>query len=106
LLIAIILLTNSQLAHAATRPPQFRATWVGGTGTDSGACPITAPCKTFQYAFTQTLAGGTINVLSPGSFGPLDITKSVSIVADGVEALIQSPMSCPVGGHFAAICIS
>jgi hypothetical protein len=66
------------------------ATWVSGTGSNAGSCPITAPCRTFAFALAQTDAGGSINVLSPGSFGPLTITKSVNIVSNGVEATILS----------------
>jgi len=82
LAIACGLLANAAPARAAA------ATWVSGTGTNAGSCPITAPCRTFRFAYGQTDAGGTINVLSPGSFGPLTIAKSISIVADGVEAVI------------------
>jgi hypothetical protein len=66
-------------------------TWVSGTGVDAGnLCAITAPCRTFAYALTKTGNGGTINVLTSGNFGPVTINKSVSIVADGVEALINT----------------
>jgi hypothetical protein len=85
--IACGLLANAAPAWAAP------ATWVSGTGTNAGNCPITAPCKTFQFAHGRTNAGGTINVLSAGSFGPLTITKSISIVAEGVEAAILSGVS-------------
>jgi hypothetical protein len=80
--IACGLLANAAPAQAAAQ------TWVSGIGTNAGNCPITAPCRTFQFAHNRTNAGGTINVLSAGSFGALTITKSVSIVADGVEAAI------------------
>jgi hypothetical protein len=62
-------------AHAANR------TWVSGKGTDSGACALAAPCRTFAFALTQTAAGGEIDVLDPAGYG---ITKSISIVNDGV----------------------
>jgi hypothetical protein len=74
-------------AIAAQAAPE---TWVSGTGADSGACPITAPCRTFAYAHGQTTSGGAINVLTSGNFGPLTITKAISIVADGVEAVINT----------------
>ena len=80
--IACGLLANAAPARAAP------ATWVSGAGANSGSCPVTSPCRTFAVALSQTNAGGTINVLSSGSFGPLTITKSISIVADGVEAAI------------------
>ncbi len=81
------------------------ATFVSSNGTDAGSCPITAPCKTFQFAHDQTTAGGSIIVLSSGSFGAVNITKSISILADGAEALIDSKVACPNSGT-AAICVS
>jgi len=82
LAIACGLLANAAPARAAAQ------TWVSGTGINAGNCPITAPCRTFRFAYGRTDAGGVINVLSAGSFGPLTIAKPISIVADGVEALI------------------
>jgi hypothetical protein len=102
--IAITILACGQVAHAAPRSAQSPATWVAGTGTDTGLCPVTAPCRTFQYAHDRTNAGGVINVLSAGSFGPVKITKSISIVANGVEALIESHVSC--SSFNVAVCIS
>jgi hypothetical protein len=81
--IACSLLANATGAQAAAE------TWVAATGSDSGNCPVTTPCKTFQFAHGQTDSGGAINVLSSGNFGPVTITKSISIVADGVEAVIN-----------------
>jgi hypothetical protein len=85
--IGILAIACGLLADAAPAPAAA-VTWVSGTGSDAGSCPITAPCKTFQFAYGQTNNGGVINVLSAGSFGPLTIAKSISIVADGVEAAI------------------
>jgi len=65
-------------------------TWVSGTGTDAGNCPRTAPCRTFQFAHDQTNNNGAINVLSSGNFGPVTITKPISIVAEGVEVVINT----------------
>ena len=65
-------------------------TWVSGSGSDAGICPITAPCRTFAYAHSQTTAHGAINVLTSGNFGPVTITKAISIVAQGVEAVINT----------------
>ena len=63
-------------------------TWVSPDGSDAGTCPSNAPCRTFAYAHSQTNNNGSINVLASGSFGALTITKPISIVAQGVEALI------------------
>jgi hypothetical protein len=52
-----------------------------------------SPCLTFAAALAQTTAGGEIDVIDPGDFGPVTITKSVSIYGDapGVAGLIPSP---------------
>jgi hypothetical protein len=53
---------------------------VSGVGTDTGACAITAPCRTFAYALTQTAASGEIIVLTSGGYGSVTITQGVSII--------------------------
>src|ERR1700742_1182796 len=68
-------------AHA-----QATRTWVSGVGDDANPCSRTAPCKTFAGAISKTAASGEINVLDPGGFGGVTITKSITIRADHVEA--------------------
>jgi hypothetical protein len=58
-------------------------TWVSGVGDDVNPCSRTAPCKTFAGAISKTAAGGEINVLDPGAYGAVTITKSISILAEG-----------------------
>ncbi len=77
----LALLAVSSLAHA-----QATRTWVSGVGDDANPCSRTAPCKTFAGAISKTAPGGEIDVLDPGGFGALTITKSISIEADGVIA--------------------
>src|SRR3978361_2022791 len=62
---------------------QATRTWVSGVGDDVNPCSRTAPCKTFAGAISKTAAGGEIDVLDPGGFGTVTITKSISIVSDG-----------------------
>jgi hypothetical protein len=58
-------------------------TWVSGAlGNDANPCNRAAPCLTFAAALAQTPAGGEIDVLDPGDFGPLTITQSISIIGD------------------------
>jgi hypothetical protein len=76
----VALLTPGLAAAQATR------TWVSGVGDDANPCSRTAPCKTFQGTISKTAAGGTINVLDPGGFGAVSITKSLTIEADGALA--------------------
>jgi hypothetical protein len=66
-------------AHA-----QATRTWVSGVGDDANPCSRTAPCKTFAGAISKTAAAGEIDVLDPGGFGAVTITKAISIYNDGV----------------------
>ena len=92
------LLVNAATAQAGNE------SWVSGTGADTGNCPRTAPCRTFQFAHDQTSNNGAINVLTSGNFGPLTITKPISIVADEVEAVINTAL--PSSHNPAAIVIN
>ncbi len=58
-------------------------TWVSGVGDDANPCSRTAPCKTFAGAISKTAAGGEIDVLDPGGFGAVTITKSITIDGGG-----------------------
>lgn len=62
---------------------QATRTWVSGVGDDANPCSRTAPCKTFAGAISKTAANGVINVLDPGAYGAVTITKSIAIEADG-----------------------
>src|SRR6202171_886959 len=72
-------------AFASMAQAQATRTWVSGVGDDANPCSRTAPCKTFAGAISKTAVGGEINVLDPGGFGAVTITKSISIIS-GFEA--------------------
>jgi len=74
------------MLSVAPASAQATRTWVSGVGDDANPCSRTAPCKTFAGAISKTAAGGEINVLDPGGFGAVTITKSITISADHVEA--------------------
>jgi hypothetical protein len=84
LLSTIILELCAVPANAASN-----RTWVSGTGSDLGPCTIASPCATFQVALNNTAAGGEVDCLSPGDFGgvsgTLTISQSVSIVCGRVS---------------------
>jgi hypothetical protein len=84
LLLAAALLASLPIISPAQA--QASRTWVSGVGNDANPCSRTAPCKTFAGAISKTAAHGEINVLDPGGFGAVTITKSISIVSDGVLA--------------------
>ena len=64
---------------------QATRTWVSGVGDDANPCSRTAPCKTFAGAISKTATGGEIDVLDPGGFGALTITKAITI--DGTPVI-------------------
>ncbi len=72
----------------ATTPASAQATrtWVSGVGDDANPCSRTAPCKTFAGAISKTAPAGEINVLDPGGFGAVTITKAITIRSDHIEA--------------------
>jgi parallel beta helix pectate lyase-like protein len=78
--IVFVLLASSLANAQATR------TFVSGVGNDANPCSRTAPCRTFAGAIVKTGAKGEINVLDPGGFGGVTITKSISIISDGNTA--------------------
>ena len=65
---------------------QATRTWVSGVGDDANPCSRTAPCKTFAGAISKTASGGEINVLDPGGFGGVTITKPITISSECFEA--------------------
>jgi hypothetical protein len=67
-------------------PVTYVATW----GVDKDSCPIVQPCRSFAGALAQTSEGGEIVVLDAGGYGPVQIRKSVTIVApEGIYAGIS-----------------
>jgi hypothetical protein len=86
---AIFLILNVAAPLALFCAPaqaQATRTWVSGVGDDANPCSRTAPCKTFAGAISKTAAAGEINVLDPGGFGAVTVTKSITISSEGFEA--------------------
>jgi hypothetical protein len=71
---AAALVMSATFVHA-----QATRTWVSGVGDDANPCSRTAPCKTFPGAISKTAAHGEIDVLDPGGYGTVTITKSITI---------------------------
>jgi hypothetical protein len=71
-LTCVLLVTSSAFAQASR-------TWVSGVGDDVNPCSRTAPCKTFAGAISKTATDGEIDVLDPGGFGGVTITKGMRI---------------------------
>lgn len=88
----ILALAVTGLLGASTGASYAQAsrTWVSGVGDDVNPCSRTAPCKTFAGAISKTAAQGQIDVLDPGGFGAVTITKSITIRSE-VEAGVSAP---------------
>jgi len=85
LVLLLCLSAGSQITMA-----QATRTWVSGVGDDVNPCSRTAPCKTLAGAISKTAAGGEINILDPGGFGAVTITKSITIDGGGIIGSILS----------------
>jgi len=77
-LVAVVLLVMGIAAGASA---QATRTWVSGVGDDVNPCSRTAPCKTFAGAISKTATNGIINVIDSAGFGPVTVTKSITIDA-------------------------
>jgi hypothetical protein len=86
LVLASLAVAATLLAAAAPVHAQATRTWVSGVGDDANPCSRTAPCKTFAGAISKTMPAGEINVLDPGGFGAVTITKAITISSEGFEA--------------------
>jgi hypothetical protein len=68
--------------------------FVASYGSDTNPCTFGSPCKTFQHAHDSVAAGGEITAIDSAGFGPVTITKSVTITSPaGVEAGITAAAS-------------
>src|SRR5438093_8689825 len=88
-------------AFASMAQAQATRTWVSGVGDDVNPCSRTAPCKTFAGAISKTAAHGEIDVLDPGGFGAVTITKSITIdatpFAGGILAALTNGVNVNAG---------
>src|SRR5215831_18556724 len=68
-------------AHARAR------VFVASYGDDANPCTFGSPCKTFQHAVNVVDPGGEVAAIDSAGFGPINITKAVTITSpNGVEA--------------------
>jgi hypothetical protein len=86
LVLSLAAMGLAMLMLAPTVHAQATRTWVSGVGNDANPCSRTAPCMTFAGAIAKTAAGGLIDVIDPGGFGAVTITKSITIDGYGAHA--------------------
>jgi len=86
--IPLTVLATALACSTASAPAQARArVFVASYGNDSNPCTFGSPCKTFQQAVNVVDAAGEVTAIDSAGFGPINITKAVTITSpDGVEA--------------------
>jgi hypothetical protein len=78
------------LVPATPALAQATRTWVSGVGDDANPCSRTAPCRTFAGAISKTATGGEINVIDPGAYGAVTITKSITLRSEMQAGVLVS----------------
>jgi hypothetical protein len=87
----LLVLCVSALAASAHARALSSRVFVSPLGRDTANCgALLLPCKTFAGAINAVSPGGTIAVLTPGDFGPVTVTKAVTIDAVPGAAWIQA----------------
>jgi hypothetical protein len=79
----ICLITASMLFSSAYLAALPTHTWVSATGNDANSGTQISPYADFATAVANTAAGGIVSVLTPGDYGPLTITQSITIDGTG-----------------------
>ena len=86
--IPLTVLATALACSLASVPAHARArVFVASYGNDSNPCSFGSPCRNFQQAVNVVDAGGEVTAIDSAGFGPILITKAVSITSpNGVEA--------------------
>ena len=89
-----VMLASALACSLGTAPASARArVFVASYGNDENPCTFGSPCKTFQQAVNVVDAGGEVTAIDSAGFGPISISKSVTITSPpGVEAgIVPTP---------------
>ncbi|MCC3245548.1 right-handed parallel beta-helix repeat-containing protein [Methylocystis sp. WRRC1] len=89
----------SLFASSALAAPTL--VFVSTRGTDATGCgTISAPCRSLQVAQDAVATGGYINILDPGEYAAVSLTKSVNIVNESRGAALvraNAPFASAIG---------
>src|SRR5215472_14990769 len=86
---ALALLALALVCSISADPAQAQRarTFVASYGNDANPCTFGSPCKTFQQAVNAVAAGGEVTAIDSAGFGPINITKAITITSpNGIEA--------------------
>src|SRR3712207_5958046 len=68
------------VAFATATQAQPQRTFVSAhNGLDTNPCTVTQPCRNFNRAIGVVRAGGEVVALDSGGYGPVSITKAVTL---------------------------
>jgi hypothetical protein len=88
----IVLSLCAVLMLSTTAEAQGLVRYVSATGSNANPCTRTLPCRTLQAGVDAAPAGGEVQVLDSGEYGPtLTITKSITVSAIDVSATLSNP---------------
>lgn len=91
---ALILLACPWVSEAQAQIVLKPRTYVSSAGSDSNACSITAPCRSFSGAAAKTAARGEITALDTATYGDITISKALTIqAAPGAHAVLGTASS-------------
>jgi hypothetical protein len=88
---SIVAIVLGVVLHAGFAQAQSDRTWVSHSGDDANTCAAASPCLTFAGAYAKTSAGGEIDVLDGGDFGPLQISHALTVANDGAGTAAITP---------------
>src|SRR5215472_11058204 len=92
--IPLIVLATALACSLASAPAHARArVFVASYGNDANPCSFGSPCRNFQQAVNVVDPGGEVTAIDSAGFGPINITKAVTITSPaGVEAgIVPNP---------------
>ena len=106
----VVALLSLGLAGVTAQAANADRTWVSHNGLAANAaatppCNPQQPCDTFATALAVTNAGGEINCVDRGSYGPVTITQSVTIDCGGHIGTIDASGSDAITINAAAISV-
>jgi len=91
-----LLLMALLLGAAATNAQAQSTVFVSArNGVDGGACALASPCRTVNFAITQTTAGGQVLIVDSGDYDDsIFVDKNVTIAAaPGVSAVFSAAVT-------------
>jgi hypothetical protein len=69
----------------------IQRTFVSTSGSDANPCTRTSPCRNFQAAIANTLAGGEVVALDSGGYGTFTVDKSLTVAgAPGAHVAVTA----------------